>query len=34
MRGVVVLIWGRKLSGFSVQIILEIHLNPVVHLRL
>lgn len=34
MRGFVGLIWGRNLRGFSVQIILEIHLIPVVHLRL
>ena len=34
MSGVLGLILGRKLRGFSVQIVLEIHLNPVVHLRL
>ena len=34
MNGVVGLIWGRKLRGFSVQIILKIRLIPDVHLRL
>ena len=34
MRGVVAFGLGRKFRGFSVQIVLEIHLNPVVHLRL
>ena len=34
MRGVVGLSLGRKFRGISVHIVLETHLNPVVHLRL
>lgn len=34
MRGVLGLILRRKFRGFSIQIVLKIRLNPVVHLRL